>query len=102
MERLTGYAPDVSGTEGVAEYRPKGQTRHMQPIDLNTLSVSERIQLVEDLWDSIAAETGEVPLTDAQIAELGRRFADIERDPKARDSWEVVRARIQKRLSKAG
>jgi putative addiction module component (TIGR02574 family) len=74
----------------------------MQPIDLNTLSVSERIQLVEDLWDSIAAETGEVPLTDAQIAELGRRFADIERDPKARDSWEVVRARIQKRLSKAG
>jgi putative addiction module component (TIGR02574 family) len=74
----------------------------MQPIDLNTLSVSERIQLVEDLWDSIAAETGEVPLTDAQIAELGRRFADMERDPKAGDSWEVVRARIQKRLSKAG
>jgi putative addiction module component (TIGR02574 family) len=74
----------------------------MQPIDLNTLSVSERIQLVEDLWDSIAAETGEVPLTDAQIAELGRRFADMERDPKAGDPWEVVRARIQKRLSKAG
>ena len=74
----------------------------MQPIDLNTLSVSERIQLVEDLWDSIAAETGDVPLTDAQIAELGRRLADMERDPQAGDSWEVVRARIQKRLSTAG
>jgi putative addiction module component (TIGR02574 family) len=81
---------------------PGGQTRHMQPIDLNTLSVSERIQLVEDLRDSIAAETGDVPLTDAQIAELGRRLADMEHDPQVGDSWEVVRARIQKRLSKAG
>ena len=74
----------------------------MQPIDLNTLSVSERIQLVEDLWDSIAAETGEAPPTDAQIAELERRLADMERDPQAGDSWDVVRARIEKRLSKAG
>jgi putative addiction module component (TIGR02574 family) len=74
----------------------------MQPIDLSTLSVSERIQLVEDLWDSIAAETGEVPLTDAQVAELERRLADMERDPQAGDSWETVRARIEKRLSKAG
>jgi putative addiction module component (TIGR02574 family) len=74
----------------------------MQPIDLSTLSVSERIQLVEDLWDSIAAETGEVPLTDAQIAELERRLADMERDPQAGDSWETVRARIEKRLSQAG
>jgi len=74
----------------------------MQPIDLSTLSVSERIQLVEDLWDSIAAETGEVPLTDAQTAELERRLADMDRDPQAGDSWETVRARIEKRLSKAG
>jgi putative addiction module component (TIGR02574 family) len=74
----------------------------MQPIDLTTLSVSERIQLVEDLWDSIAAETGEVPLTDAQIAELERRLADMDREPQAGDSWEIVRARIEKRLSKAG
>jgi putative addiction module component (TIGR02574 family) len=74
----------------------------MQPIDLSTLSVSERIQLVEDLWDSIAAETGEVPLTAAQIAELERRLADMERDPQAGDSWETVRARIEKRLSQAG
>jgi len=74
----------------------------MQPIDLSTLSVSERIQLVEDLWDSIAAETGEVPLTDAQIAELERRLADLERDSQAGDSWEVVRARLEKRLFQAG
>jgi putative addiction module component (TIGR02574 family) len=74
----------------------------MQPIDLSTLSLSERIQLAEDLWDSIAAETGEMPLTDAQIAEIERRLADIERHPQAGDSWEVVRVRLEKRLSKAG
>jgi putative addiction module component (TIGR02574 family) len=74
----------------------------MEPIDLSTLSVSERIQLVEDLWDSIAAETGDVPLTDVQAAELDRRLADMDREPRAGDSWETVRARIEKRLSKAG
>jgi putative addiction module component (TIGR02574 family) len=74
----------------------------MQQIELSTLSVSERIHLVEDLWDSIAAETGEVPLTEAQVAELERRLADMDRDPQAGDSWETVRARVERRLSQAG
>ena len=40
------------------------------------LSVSERIQLVEDIWDSIAAEApNTVELSQAQMAELHRRVA---------------------------
>ncbi len=74
----------------------------MQPIDLRGLSVSERMQLVEDLWDSIAAETGELPLTEAQTLELERRLAEMERDPESGETWEVVRARIERRLFKAG
>lgn len=74
----------------------------MQPIDLSGLSVSERIQLVEDLWDSIAPETGELPLTEAQTLELERRLAEMERDPESGETWEVVRARIERRLFKAG
>ena len=35
-------------------------------LDISRLSVAERIQLAEDLWDSVAAETGELPLSEAQ------------------------------------
>ena len=71
-------------------------------LDISKLTVAERIQLAEDLWDSVAAETGELPLTDAQVAELDRRLADLAREPDAGESWEVVRARIEQRLDKAG
>jgi putative addiction module component (TIGR02574 family) len=76
----------------------------MQPIDLkiSELTVAERIQLAEDLWDSVAADTGDLPLTDAQRAELELRLADFQRDPDSGESWEVVRERIQKRLAQAG
>jgi len=76
----------------------------MQPTDLNLakLSVAERIQLVEDLWDSIAADTGDIELTDAQRVELDRRLADLELNPDGGEPWSNVRARIEKRLAQAG
>jgi len=91
----------VSTSRGVANRLRCGQTDPMNPIDLrlNELTVAERIQLAEDLWDSVAADTGELPLTDAQRAELEVRLADLERDPAAGESWEVVRERIAKRLA---
>ena len=58
------------------------------------LSVSERIQLVEDIWDSIAAETDTLPLTDTQRAELDRRLADAEANPGVGTPWGDVKARL--------
>lgn len=49
--------------------------------ELLKLSVPERIQLAEDLWDSIAAEPDALPLTDSQRAGIERRLAEHERDP---------------------
>jgi putative addiction module component (TIGR02574 family) len=62
-----------------------GQTGIMRTtdLDISRLSLAERMQLAEDLWDSVAAETGEFPLTEAQAAELDRRLAALERDPEA-------------------
>ena len=73
----------------------------MNPMDLrlSELTVAERIQLAEDLWDSIPADTAELPLTEAQRDELELRLADLERDPAAGESWEVIRERIAKRLA---
>jgi putative addiction module component (TIGR02574 family) len=60
------------------------------------LSVSERIQLVEDIWDSIAAEAPDdaLGLSQAQKAELHRRVAEHRADPSSTVPWERVRARL--------
>ena len=89
--------------EGVANSTARGQTELMQAADLiSKLSVAERIQLAEELWDSVAAETGDLPLSASQKAELERRLADLERDPGAGEPREVVCVRIEQRLSQAG
>ena len=67
--------------------------------DFSKLSVAERIQLAEDLWDSLP-EVSDVPLTEAQKAELDRRLDDLERNPDAGEPWEVVRARLYSRLAR--
>jgi putative addiction module component (TIGR02574 family) len=59
------------------------------------LSVSERIQLVEDIWDSIAVEaTNTVELSQAQKAELHRRAAAHRTDPSTAVPWEQVRSKL--------
>ena len=39
------------------------------------LPLAERLQLVEDLWDSIALDDKSVPVPESHIRELDRRFA---------------------------
>jgi putative addiction module component (TIGR02574 family) len=63
-------------------------------IEFRHLSVAERIQLVEDIWDSIAEHPEAVPLTDAQRAEIERRLAEHRRDPRSAIPWEQVRAEL--------
>lgn len=63
-------------------------------IDFEDLSVAERIQLVEDLWDSIEPESPEIALTPAQIAELDARLEQLRLNPSAGEPWEVVRDRL--------
>jgi putative addiction module component (TIGR02574 family) len=62
--------------------------------EIRKLPVAERIQLVEDLWDSIAEDTDVLPLTAEQEAELDRRIADAEANPGIGRSWSEVKARL--------
>jgi putative addiction module component (TIGR02574 family) len=64
--------------------------------DLLELTISERIQLVEDLWDSIAIFPEAVSLTQAQKEELDRRLDEYHKNPDAGSPWESVRERIRK------
>jgi putative addiction module component (TIGR02574 family) len=59
------------------------------------LSVSERIQLVEDLWDSVANEApASLVLTAEQSNELHTRLAAHHANPNSAISWEQVRSNL--------
>ncbi len=66
----------------------------LKSLGIDQMSVAQRILLVEEIWDSIAAETADLPLTDAQKQDLQRRIAAYEANPKAGSSWEEVKARL--------
>ena len=68
--------------------------------ELLKLDVAERLELIEELWDSIAADPhgGDlVPMTDEERALLDARLQEHRADPGAARPWPEVRADILKR-----
>jgi putative addiction module component (TIGR02574 family) len=65
--------------------------------DLMNLSVTERLRLVEELWDSIALVPEAVELTAAQRRELDERLERYRQDEEAGSPWQDVKDRILNR-----
>ena len=65
--------------------------------ELETLSVPERVQLVEDLWDSIARSNAQLPVPQWQKDELARRKQNYRRNPASGQTWGEVKESILKR-----
>ena len=69
-------------------------------LNFRALPISERIQLVEDIWDSIADETpNQLDISLADRAKLHRRFAEHQADPSSSIPWSEVRASLFKAQS---
>jgi putative addiction module component (TIGR02574 family) len=64
-------------------------------IDVNDLSAEDRLNLIEQIWNSLEAE--DVPVTEAQKAEIDRRIEEMDRDGERGIPWEVVLDRIRGR-----
>jgi putative addiction module component (TIGR02574 family) len=64
------------------------------PPEIRQLPVSDRLDLVERIWDSILEDEQQFELTDAQKAELDRRLAAHEASPNRGASWETVKAKL--------
>jgi len=62
--------------------------------DILELSVAERLQLVEEIWDSIAEVPEALELTEVQKSELDRRLAEYRKDPSSAIPWEKVKERL--------
>lgn len=69
----------------------------MADLGIDRLSFEDRLSLVHDIWDSLAAE-GRSLLTDAQRRELERRADEDDRDPNGGIPWEEVREAALTRL----
>jgi putative addiction module component (TIGR02574 family) len=67
---------------------------HKAAADLFSLSIPERIQLVEDIWDSIAIHPEMVELTPEAKNELDKRLKEYEQHPQDQASWDEVRSRL--------
>lgn len=69
-------------------------------ISIFDLSPTEKLQLVEDLWDDLAASPEAVPVQDWQIEELTRRKANLTKNPSSGLSWEEVKRRVRRRYGR--
>ena len=66
-------------------------------LDIASLTTEERLTLLEELWDSLAAEPEALPLTDAQRAELDRRLDELDAEGPVGIPWDEVLSRIRSR-----
>jgi putative addiction module component (TIGR02574 family) len=67
----------------------------MNSASIFDLSPSEKLQLVEDLWDDLAASPETVPVQDWQKLELARRKASLQQNRASALPWEEVKRRVR-------
>jgi putative addiction module component (TIGR02574 family) len=70
----------------------------LQSLGLNKLSVEERLDLMDQLWLSLAAEERRQDIPEWHIHEIERRLADADANPDAVISWADVKARMEAEL----
>jgi putative addiction module component (TIGR02574 family) len=62
--------------------------------ELQTLSASDKLTLVTELWHDLASNPEDIPITPEQIAEVDKRLEEYRKSPDLGSSWEEVKARI--------
>ena len=62
--------------------------------DTLKLSIPERIQLVEDIWDTIASDTESIELTENEKKIIDERLEAYHKNPDAGSPWDEVYKRI--------
>jgi putative addiction module component (TIGR02574 family) len=68
--------------------------RRNKPADLLRLLPDQRLDLIEAVWDSL--DPVDVPMPDGHRDVLDER--DANEDADLGDTWEVVKARLEKKL----
>lgn len=70
----------------------------LQALGIDRLTREQRLALVQEIWDTIAAEPHPPLLTEAQRQELQRRVEDDDANPDDVIPWDRVKAEALARL----
>jgi putative addiction module component (TIGR02574 family) len=65
--------------------------------EINRLELSEKLLLVEDIWDAIAASNSELPMREWQKAELDRRYGEYRDGKLVLHDWAAVHERLREK-----
>ena len=68
--------------------------------DATRLPIADRVQLIEDLWDTLPSDAL-LRMSDEWIAEIQRRSAEYDADSAETVSWEQVKAEALRRVGMA-
>jgi len=66
----------------------------MQVSEILQLSVAERVQIVEDIWDSIGKNPEELPLSEDEKLELDKRLESYRQNPDEGIEWETLKKNL--------
>jgi putative addiction module component (TIGR02574 family) len=75
---------------------PMGRAAPLPPPGFDDMSVEDKIDYVQALWDRIAANESQVPIPDWHRELLDERLADYRANPDVGRSWEEVEADLLK------
>lgn len=65
--------------------------------EINKLDLSEKLLLVEDIWDSIAISNNDIPVADWQKKELDKRYQEYQEGKLKLHDWEGVHEDLRKK-----
>jgi len=65
---------------------------------IKSLSVAERVLIIEDIWDSIVSSNKDLPVTDEQKKELDSRLEAYYKNPNEGKSWKEVKNNLESGL----
>lgn len=65
--------------------------------EIDRLELSEKLLLVEDIWDSIAASNAEIPMSEWQKKELDRRYQEYKEGRLELHDWKTVHEELREK-----
>ena len=63
--------------------------------EIDKLGLSEKLILVEDIWDGIALHNAELPMPEWQKTELDKRYGEYKNGKLKLHSWEDTHKKIR-------
>lgn len=66
--------------------------------EISRLELSEKMLLVEDIWDAITAENSEIPLPEWQKQELKKRYEEYKEGKLELHDWKSVHEGLREKF----